>query len=88
MKVSLLVDEPARRLMIRRLEDTAEGDHVYQVGGFGGSAQAYISDYGLEDTLGLLAGHYLCDLVEDGPDNTRAAVIALDERTQPRTRKP
>jgi len=86
MKVALLVDKDAHQLMIRRCADEDTGTHVYNVAGLSPGNQALISDRGLEHTIGLVAGHYLCELIEDGADLTRAAVVGLDEGTPPTTR--
>lgn len=87
MKVAVLVDQDTRQMLIRRLDDSESGEHVYTVRGLEGSGSAYITDRDLENRLGLLAGHYFCKLIEEENTLTRAALIELDERTPIKRRK-
>lgn len=87
MKVAVLVDQDTRQMLIRRLDDSESGEHVYAVSGLSANSSAYITDRDLENSLGLLAGHYFCKLIEEENTLTRAALIEMDEGTPIKSRK-
>ncbi|MFJ2420680.1 hypothetical protein [Streptomyces brevispora] len=88
MKLVLLVDRDARKLMLQRCEDGESGPHVHEVRGLGSDRSAYITGFRLEEELGLPAGHYLCELssVDSEGIARRAATISLDSGVPAKTR--
>ncbi|MGW0536346.1 hypothetical protein [Streptomyces sp. NPDC003032] len=87
MKLLILVDRNARQLMLQRCSDEETGERVYDVRGFHGSRANYITAWKLDETLGIEAGHYLCDLIPDVPDGLRLhrhrALHRLERRDGP-----
>ncbi|MFB7919529.1 hypothetical protein [Streptomyces sp. NPDC056061] len=92
MNLVLLVDRQARELMLQRCPDDETGEHVYVVRGLTAGSTSYITGWKLDEALGIKAGHYLCDLVPDAPDDkegsSRAVIISMDSRVAAARQRP
>ncbi|MGW6602891.1 hypothetical protein [Streptomyces sp. NPDC055036] len=92
MKLIVLIDQEARKLMLQRCADDDTGSHVYDVRGMRGSGTGYITGWGFDEELGIKAGHYLCELSHHASTSTdsaeRAVIISMDARVPPKKRQP
>lgn len=84
MKLIVLVDRDARKLMLQRCADNETGEHVYEVRGLNSNGTAYITGWKFNEALDIEAGHYFCELVPDMADDSggtaRAVTISMDSR--------
>ncbi|MFE9259128.1 hypothetical protein [Streptomyces sp. NPDC006879] len=91
MKLIVLVDRDARKLMLQRCADNETGEHVYEVRGLNSSnGTAYITGWKFDEALDIEAGHYLCELIPDMDDDSgsteRAVTISMDAGVPPKKR--
>jgi hypothetical protein len=90
MKLIVLVDRDARKLMLQRCADDETGEHVYEVRGLNSNGTAYITGWKFDEALDIEAGHYFCELVPDMADGsggtTRAVTLSMDAGVPPKKR--
>ncbi|WP_405776081.1 hypothetical protein [Streptomyces sp. NBC_01538] len=91
MKLVVLVDRDARKLMLQRCADNETGEHVYEVRGLNSSGTAYITGWKFDEALDIETGHYFCELIPDMADGSggtaRAVTISMDAGVPPKKRR-